>query len=338
MKFVINTNYRSAGSKVCVDDLVPRLKRAGHEVVRNDWDGYEKYDVALFMAPDSDVRGAKKKNPKIICAVMDPKAQRSSQIDEAKAADMLLVSSIEQRDLFYKWNKRPFIYYMFPDVPEVPKEHVKKEKIVIGYHGNKLHLHAMKEVTWALDELAKKYPIELLAVYNIEHLGKWSYNLPRVCPVRHVQWSEEAITKELSKADVGIVPALLPVPRSAKVVAQSPRSHLSNLEGYNKKDYFFRFKYSNNPGRIYVFSRLHLPVIADPVPSSCQFIRDGFSGKLAFNREGWANSLEEMINNVSLRKEYGENLKQFIDDNYSIDLTFSKFLELINTISNDEKK
>jgi len=59
MKIVINTNYKSAGTKVCVDDLTPRLIAAGHSVARNDWKNYGNYDVALFMAPDSEVKKAK---------------------------------------------------------------------------------------------------------------------------------------------------------------------------------------------------------------------------------------------------------------------------------------
>ena len=55
MKVLINTNYDSAGTKVCVDDLIPKFKKAGFDVTRNDWDNYQNYDLILFMSPDSEV-------------------------------------------------------------------------------------------------------------------------------------------------------------------------------------------------------------------------------------------------------------------------------------------
>jgi len=62
------------------------------------------------MAPDSSVRDAKKKNPKLICGIFDPKVSRVWQIEEAELADFLIVSSIEQRDFFLTYNKNIFIY------------------------------------------------------------------------------------------------------------------------------------------------------------------------------------------------------------------------------------
>jgi hypothetical protein len=81
------------------------------------------------------------------------------QIKEIKIADLLIVSSIEQKEYLLKYNKNTFIYYMFKDVPNIIKEHTDKDKIIIGYHGNKQHLSAMGDVSWALDELAQRIMI-----------------------------------------------------------------------------------------------------------------------------------------------------------------------------------
>ena len=325
MKFVINTNYKSAGTSV-LNGLEKRLRNSNHEVSLNDWGNYHKYDIAIFMAPDSKIREAKKENPKLLCGIFDPKVSLSWQIKEIKSADFLVVSSIEQKDYLLKYNKNIFIYYMFPDIEEVKKEHIEKNKIIIGYHGNKQHLSAMKDVSWALDELAKKYNIEFWAIYNINKLGKWDKNVPKICPIKHMQWSEENLSGDLSQCDIGVVPSTTP---SSSFWGRPFVSFLNNSEGYHNNDYVQRFKFSNNPGRIYVFSQLDIPVVTDFTPSACQIIKEGESGYLVGTKEGWYEALKMLINNVKIRKDFSENLKRCINDNYSTEQTFLKFISFV---------
>ncbi len=324
MKFVINTNYKAAGT-IVLDGLVKRLS----EATRNVWDNYRAYDVALFMAPDSEIRKAKQMNPKILAGIFDPKVTLSRQREEARAADFLIVSSIEQRDFFLKYNKNVFIYYMFPDIPVSEKIHVEKKKIVIGYHGNKQHLDAMVDASWALDELAKTYDIELRAIYNVDKLGRWTQNCPKICKVKHIQWEEGKFLEDLKECDIGIAPSALPAP---KLFARPFRAFFSNPESYVKNDYVLRFKMSNNSGRIYVFSQLGIPVVADFTPSACQIIQDKKSGLLVGTKEGWKHAIESLIKNPELRNEYSRNLKKNIEMNYSIDQNFNDLIKNISSL------
>jgi len=68
MKILINTNYNSAGTKVCVTDLIPKLLQAGHNVKQNDFN-HSEYDIVLFMGNDSDVLKAKSKNKNAIVRI-----------------------------------------------------------------------------------------------------------------------------------------------------------------------------------------------------------------------------------------------------------------------------
>lgn len=332
MRFVINTNYKAAGT-IVLDGLVRRLPGS----VRNDWDHYDSYDVALFMAPDSDVSGAKKSNPKILAGIFDPKVSKARQRSEARAADFLIVSSIEQRDFFLKYNKNVFVYYMFPDVPAVEKVHIQKNpstgsgqgKIIIGYHGNKQHLDAMSDVSWALDEIAKTCDIELRVIYNIEKLGKWTQNHPSVCRVEHIQWEQGKFLEDLKDCDIGIAPGAIPAP---KLFARPFLSFAYNPVSYNSNDYLVRFKMSNNPGRLYVFSQLGIPVVSDFTPSAGQMIRDGFSGRLVGTREGWKLALEELIQDSNQRNDMSRNLKTFIDEHYSPDKNFEVLMNNIKSL------
>ncbi len=331
MKFIINTNYESAGTTV-LRGVEKRLKASGYIVKNNQWNNYEEYDVVIFMAPDSKIREVKKTNQKIVCGLFDPKATHSWQIQEARAADFLIVSSIEQREFFIQYNENIFIYYMFPDVPEITKKHIKKDKIIIGYHGNKQHLDAMELVSQALDRIAKKYDIELWAIYNIEKLGRWKRNIPKKCRVRHIQWTSEDLVDQLSHCDIGIVPALHPTSWLGKLLTRPIRSYIPflNFEGFNRNDYLQRFKYSNNPGRIYVFSQVSIPVVADFTPSTCQIIEDGVSGLLAGTSQGWEYALTQLIEHVEHRNTFSYNLYSKLA--HSPDNNFKKFTVFIKKL------
>lgn len=319
MKIAINTNYKSAGTKVCVDDLSVKFKNAGFEVKRNDWINYPNYDLILFMSPDSEVIKAKKINPRALIGIMDPKITIKRR-PEVERADFLMVTSLEQKDFFLKYNKNIFIYYMFPEIESLSKEHKNRNKIIIGYHGNKAHLNYMSDAVKALDRLSDKYIIELWAIYNIKKSTQWKKNLPKKCPVKHIQWSEGIYQSELSKADIGVIPAKIPV-----------KFFLKRF-GLKRYDYLIRFKYSNNPGRIYPFSQLGIPVVADFIPSYCQVIQDGKSGFLVYSKEGWYDALEKLILSPELRNQMSRNLKKYINDNCSPGINFRKFLEFIRKI------
>lgn len=324
MKIVINTNYISAGT-VILNGIERRFIEAGFTVVKNDWKNYLDYDVAIFMAPDSKIKEAKSINKNLFCILFDPKVSLDWQIKEIKIADLLIVSSIEQKEYLLKYNKNTFIYYMLKDVPNIIKEHTKKEKIIIGYHGNKQHLSAMGDVSWALDELVKNYDIEFRAMYNIEKLGKWTKNVPKICPVKHLQWSEEGTISEMSKCDIGIVPSVL---HNSPFWGRPIRTFIINDEGYHNHDYVQRFKFTNNPGRIQVFSQFSVPVVADFTPSACQIIKDGESGFLVGTKEGWYCAIESLIKDYKLRNRFSKNLQlKFLE--ITPDTTFNKLVDLI---------
>ena len=134
----------------------------------------------------------------------------------------------------------------------------------------------MNELKDVLDQLAKKYHIEFWAIYNIEARGRWNKNLPKVCPVKHIQWTEN-IYSILSKADIGVAPTIFPI---NKKICKLAKITFKNYFFYLKCDLLLRFKYSTNSPRVYVFSQFYLPTVADFTPSCCQLIQHGKSGFL----------------------------------------------------------
>jgi hypothetical protein len=320
VRIVLNTHGDDAGSRVCILGLYDRLRDAGVNAVLNDWDNYGRYDVAVFMAYDHDLDRARQANGGIRVALADPKQAGEEHLRAARAADFLMVSSVEQRDVFCRHNRNILVYYMFPPMPPVERIHQASNPIVIGYHGNRVHLEAMRDtVKPALEELGRRRATEFWALYNVEAHGRARLGMPdqSIVKVRHVQWTAEraegsqvsrTFYDELARVDIGIVPNQLPI-RDRLSVLEHAKYDEPEL-AYEPFDHLVRFKASCNPGRLYPFAQLGVPVVADFAPSASQFIRDGESGFIVSSSSGWFEALEALAGSAALRTSMATHLRK----------------------------
>jgi hypothetical protein len=155
-----------------------------------------------------------------------------------------------------------------------------------------------------------------MAMYNVAGLGKASVGLPdpALMPTEHVQWSWENYYAKLATADIGITPNLLPVADKGATLraAEVPGLNVN----YEPFDFLARFKASSNAGRLYVFARLGIPVIADFTPSSVEIVRDGESGFLAGSALGWYEALSSLADDPGLRQRCAAGLRRRVDALY----------------------
>ena len=327
MRIVLNTRSDSAGAQAGIVGLARRLQEAGIDATLNDWERYDRYDVAIFLGYDHELEAARAVNPRIRVGLVDPKQSRRDWIDAARAADFLLVSSVEQREAFLRLNANVHVLYMFPVVPARERRHEQRESLVVGYHGNRVHLEAMAGtgVREALEELGRRRPVELRAVYNLASSGRAVRGMPdeRLVRVQHVQLTpgdapgttvSQTILDELAQVDVGIVPNLLPVHGLRRALRRT--SSLEPSLHYEPFDHLLRFKASSNPGRLYPFARLGVPVVADLTPSLAQFVLDGVSGYLAASPHGWLQALERLAGDPALRTSMAAELRTRLDAAY----------------------
>lgn len=269
---------------------------------------YPKYDVALFMGPNQKSKEAKLGNSSIIVGIVEP---RSAQKIDFSVVDFIIVNSIESKDFFSRYILNIMIYYTYPAVPPKEKCPIEKNRLILGYHGNRLHLDAMyPRITKAIEKLSEETPVELWAMYNIERLGKWR-KPDRVdidFPVIHIQHNDHNYAQYIAHVDVGLVPQLIPV-RESKILRYAIGTCNHN---YNEStdNYFLRFKETTNIGRHLVFAQYGVPVVSDMTPSACAFIDDGYDGFVAYHTGGWFRALQELASNKSLRIEMGMNLKR----------------------------
>lgn len=349
MRIVVNTESQSAGVKPWVEDLVPRLRDLGFDVTRNDWQGYDGYDVAMFLAQDQEVRRANAQNPDGTTVVVDPKLD--GNLAETLEADLLVVSSIEQKDAFLRYHDEVFIYPPFPEWDyDARKTHEETAEKVIGYHGNKNHLeHFEPRITEALERLGERHDITLKAIYNVEQLGRWEVGVPDNVTVEHVQWSPECYSEELATCDVGIANYFIPLPpRLTAFLAQYPSlEYLTTGNGrlsqtferritrryhYDEHDQVLRYKYTSNPGRLYPFGRVGVPVVADYTPSNARVIAHGESGYLARTSAAWEHYLERLLTSPERRRSYSRALEEALTGRFSVDRYAADFADRLEDV------
>lgn len=317
MRFLLNTHRDDAGTRVCIRDLHARLRALGHVATLNDWGGCSRHDVVVFMGYDHDITRTRRDNPHIRIVLADPKLGSEECIDAARQADLLLVSSVEQRDAFLRLNQNIFIYYMFPKTERRIRRHVDGKRLVVAYHGNRVHLDAMRHtVAPALVALARLCPVELLCIYNVADLGcaDLSYLERGGITVTHRQWDAATLVDTLITADIGIMPNELPIRdrQSTLLLTAYPEGDFA----YEPFDHLVRYKASTNPGRLHPFACAGLPVIADFCPSAAQFICDGESGFLASSPHGWYFALSRLAESAALRQVCAERLFDVVTAQY----------------------
>jgi len=318
MKIVFNTQQPYAPCSMFytaafqgIDDLV---------FYDND---FASYDVALFMTYDHEqIKHVKRRFPQLKVGIIDP---RSSKVyDSTQYCDFIVIDSIEMEDFWRMSGKPIFRYIEYPNIPYVKKVHEQKDKIIIGYHGNQIHLACMAEnVTPALSALGKKYNIELLVMHNGSPPRGNENWIPDNVSVRHIPWSMENYIHELGHSDIGIVPNNKIHDVSTKLLTKT-----NNNFNYTDDDYSLRFKMPSNPGRYVIFGKLGIPVVADFYPSALQYLKNDV-GFVAHSKAGWHHCLEQLIISYNLRQKMGDKLQSLVREEFDFELQNKKLISFL---------
>lgn len=296
---------------------------------------YSAYDVALFMGFDPQALLAKRQNPSILVGIVEPRAEQKNTFVEV---DFIVANSIEARDYFSKYVDHIMVYYDYPQVPEKLGCPIEKNKLILGYHGNLIHLQAMvPRITNAIARMAKDIPIELWAMYNIEKLGKWKMpGRSRLgFPVQHIQYSQENYAKYIAHVDIGIVPQFMPVRENW--VLRYLIGSLNRRFHERSQNFLLRFKETTNIGRHLVFAQYGIPVISDMSPSACAFIEDGADGYVAYHDHGWFGALKKLASSRTLRIQMGQKLKEKFQSTAAPDILNGKLVSFIRTFLNEHE-
>lgn len=290
-----------------------------------EYNDLNDYDNLLLMTYDHHLIGTvKDKYPNIKIGLIDPRGFEVA--DSAAQSDFLIVDSVEMED-YWSFSKKPmFRYVEYPYFSPRKKIHFDSPTIKIGYHGNLIHLDSMeKTVTPAINELGKKYDIELVIMHAFQKPCYGDSWVPKSVKVSHIPWSMKGYD-ELAKCDIGIVPNNLPLKEESLDLTRTNK----NLN-YKYDDHILRFKMTSNPGRIIVFGRLGIPVVCDMYPSALQFAGYGKNERalVACRSEAWYTQIEKLILSKDLRNDMSDRMFEFVDhlDYNKQNIEFFKFLE-----------
>jgi hypothetical protein len=118
--------------------------------------------------------------------------------------------------------------------------------------------------------------------------------------VRCCRWAADSETKELAAADIGV-------------------SWLTD-------DDWSRGKCGL---KVLQYMAAGLPVIGNPIGATTQLIIDGENGFLAGTPQEWADRIELLANNPTLRRRMGQRARQFVLDRYSVQHWEERFANVI---------
>jgi hypothetical protein len=298
---------------------------------------YDTYDVALFMGYDEASKLAKEQKSNILIGIIDPRASFKNNL---KYTDFIISNGLESRDYFNQFIEHIFIYHTYYPVKPIEKLSFKnKKKIILGYHGNKIHLDAMfPRVTDAINTLANEYDVELWAMYNIKNFGYWK--LPEkknfLFNVKHIQYSQENYSNYIAHTDIGLVPQFMPLKNNNLLKYMIGSFNKKYNESLN--DYFFRFKETTNIGRHLVFAQYGIPIISDMSPSACNFINDGVDGYLAHHSKSWYYCLKSLIKNKEFREKMGKMLREKFDSYASPEVQNKNLIDFLLNLKKNNRK
>lgn len=292
---------------------------------------YADYDVVLFMGYDPHVAEARAAKPSLKIGVID---LRFMDIEDARGADFAIANGVEVCDWLSNYFEHIFVYPIYPQITTPLKEHAQKKPLIVGYHGNRIHLAAMKPyVAAALEACSEQHPLELWAIYDIGSLGEMPEALcdPRKVPTRYFQWEPDVYGNVLAQADIGIVPNLIPL-KNEMLATQCAEPFSPLIPSHPEADYLLRFKKTTNAGRIYVFSQLGIPVVAGMSPSAAQAIQHGVNGYLALGAASWYHGLKKLADSAELRSDMGARSYADFQRDIAPDVLNHKLVEFIRDL------
>lgn len=334
-------------ARIWIYNLFDNFKKLGVQVYLNDWNNYEKYDLAVFGKDTfyKDLIRAKSKNPKIICGIINPSDEKNfksfflnfQEKKKIKVCDFFIVGSVEEKAYYNKYCKNVFIYPLIEKLYTRIKKHDTKKKIILSYHGNLDHLkqfqYGLKE---ALENLYKEFDLELRVYYNLK-LGKWRTGRPRI-PVVIKSWDINHIEKDLLESDIGLAPSV----NTSNSLKNKFLIYFTKLIFFSQKnynnDYILRFKNNTNGGRAFVYFQLGIPVVSGFNLQCFNVIGNNEAGFFAHSEESWYLSIKNLIEDVNLRKKMSILAKKKFDEEYDEDKWSKIIYDQLSYLYNSKKK
>jgi glycosyltransferase involved in cell wall biosynthesis len=166
-------------------------------------------------------------------------------------------------------------------------------QVVIGWIGSQSTFKYLLLVKDVLKQLIAKYNVLVYIVGAKESLELGENEV-------HIDWAESTEIKSIQQFDIGIMP-------------------LSDTPWEQGKCAYKLIQYMG----------CGLPVVASAVGMNKEVVKNGYSGFWAKTEKDWYDYLEKYITDSNLRKEHGKTGAKIVAENYSLDATLPKILQII---------
>lgn len=167
------------------------------------------------------------------------------------------------------------------------------KKIIIGWTGSLTTMPYLQTVYKVIEQLSKKYPIQLNVISNKAPNIDLSF-------LQYMPWQKTTEIDDLLQFDIGIMP-------------------MTNGEWEQGKCGFKALQYM----------ALAIPAVVSPVGVNAEIVQDGINGYYATTPEQWYNALEKLILSAELRTQMGKAGRQTIEQHYSVESQKKYYLDLI---------
>ncbi|MGY4884324.1 MAG: glycosyltransferase family 4 protein [Nanobdellota archaeon] len=222
-----------------------------------------------------------------------------------KLSNAVIVGNNYLANYTKKYNRNVYVIPTSIDLREI--DNLRKDyslnnpKIILGWIGSQWTLKYLEEIREPLENIAKRYPLELRIIGPENSMEKLK-NFKNI-NIKVIPWKLETEWKELSKVDIGIMP--LPDDEWTK-----GKCALKLLQ----------------------YMSLEIPAIGSYVGANKEAISNGKNGFLPKDKKEWEKYLELLIKDKKLRMKLGKAGRKTVEEKYSLEKNVKKLAKIIRAL------
>ena len=175
-------------------------------------------------------------------------------------------------------------------------DYIQHEVTTIGWTGTHSTIPFLETLQPVLEEVSRERKIRLLVIANRE------YQMKNV-PTKYLPWKKETEVQDLHRIEIG----LYPIPANEWSLGKSSLKALT-------------------------YMAIGIPVVATAYGTNFRIMQDGVEGFLASNEKEWVARLVQLIDNVQLRKQMGLAGRKRVEEQFSVEANFGKYLHVFDTV------
>ena len=301
-------------------------------------DKFKSIGIIFGDVKKSELDDIKKYN--LIIGRLEP---RGSCKINFKDYNFIINNSLESQDYFAYSNLDSFILPTFPKYDQQDfKKTNNKEHLVIGYHGNCVHIVGlMKRINKELLKYSKlenqKITLKIMSNKKIfkRHYPFWYFNNIKRSEnknnfkIEFFDYDPSFIKEFMSNIDIGICPQLIPFKKT--IFNRLLNSRFNIFLRKKNTNIILRYKETSNIGRMAIFSQFKIPVISDPCPSSCSTIGMNEFGLIALSNQQWIKSIDYLKKKENASR-MGVALNKRVNHLYSDAVLYKNLINFLDNL------